>query len=243
MNPPPLLSIVTITKADPDGLRTTMDALTRWTALDWVEHFVISPDELPQFSGSTLVRDQGQGRSQAFNLGVGRSRGTWIWFVNGGDAPDGNLQPDWLRTLLEATDADIIAGSIRYLPSGKVKGPPPIDRLFPLRHCWPQHPGTLVRKRALPLEETFSPTYHAAMDFDLWLRLFRQGRRVDCLGVVFAEFAEGGISNSPRGLRTVFREDLKLLLGGAPRAIMHHIAGIVGVFRTLLRAAKRSWRS
>jgi glycosyltransferase involved in cell wall biosynthesis len=86
------LSVVTITKDDAEGWRSTVDSLLplHSSAVAW-EHIVIDGSEPALLADVTpewplvLHRAPPTGIYRAMNLGLERARGDVVWFLNGGD--------------------------------------------------------------------------------------------------------------------------------------------------------------
>jgi putative colanic acid biosynthesis glycosyltransferase len=133
MEPRPLLTIVTVTFDDVDGLRRTLDSLASIArqAGSNLEVLVVDGGSGPEihrvakdFPWAKIRSGRDKGIYDAMNKGLERSRGLFIWFLNGGDecslgaweeiAEPLSLSPDSI--FFAAYDLRIGSRSIRRLP-------------------------------------------------------------------------------------------------------------------------------
>ncbi len=210
-----LLSIVTITKCDPEGCRRTLNSTAILRAEACVEHVVVDGDggaEAEAVSaGCRWIRQSGTGIAAAFNEGLAATRGEWVWFLNGGDRAHESLDSAWLLGLLQRTLAEVFVGAIHYDGDEFPRTAPPLSCQWPLHICWVQHPVTLVRRAALQRVGGFDQRYKICMDFDLWQRLLTADPVVDVVAIPFARFDTGGISRRPEHRSQLARENLRVL--------------------------------
>jgi glycosyltransferase involved in cell wall biosynthesis len=202
------LSIITITKDDPAGLARTLASSTGWRSIPGLEQIVVYHGTEPAVADPMIqVRLQtSQGIAGAFNEGLARARGQWIWFLNGGDEVDPNLSPDWLLKLLATSRANVLVGGITYAGEFGVRPHPPVARRWPPVEPWIPHPAALVRRDLFARIGRFDGRYAIAMDYEWWLRALPGDVRVDVLSVPFSLFADGGISQRPEGRSQLVRE-------------------------------------
>lgn len=231
MNRDLLLTIITITKDDALGLARTLDSAAALRDADWVEQIVIDASSVPVVTGDEriqVIRQISTGISGAFNEGLARARGEWVWFLNGGDAIAPDLGRDFLRSLLSMSRANVISGGLIYRSEAEARFHPALLGCWPPYTSWMPHPATLVKRAVFTRVGGFDPRYAIAMDFEWWQRALPEGEGVDLLSVPFAVFAAGGLSQreSEQPLITLERND----------AIRRH--GL-RVWRGWLGAAKR----
>jgi hypothetical protein len=191
------LSLITITKDDPAGLTRTLESAAAWRALPGVEQIVVFAGARPPLPGGAPVvfcPQRATGIADAFNTGLAEAKGTWVWFLNGGDAIHESLDPAWLLALLHASTADIITGDLVYGTEGKPRGHPPLHRQWPPLLTWIPHPSTVVRRSLFDRFGGFAERYSIAMDYEWWLRVLSSEVKMDLVSVPFAVFAPGGIS-------------------------------------------------
>jgi hypothetical protein len=207
------LSIVSVTKDDPPGLSRTLRSTAEWRADSGVEHLVVyagvAPAVLP--AGVRMLGPSADGIAGAFNTGLQAAEGTWVWFLNGGDAAHENLSPAWLRTLLDRTGSDLVVGTIHYDGQLQPHPLPPMRDQWPMLDSWPPHPAVVTRRDALRAIGGFSARYRAGMDFELWQRLLGAGCRADVVAVPFARFDGTGFTSRPENAGLIFRENGEIL--------------------------------
>ena len=211
----PWLTLITVTKDDPDGLART---LTSAAALreHGAEHIVIdgggvepthqtgATDALPH--GVRCIRRPPQGVADAFNAGVAAASGTWVWFLNGGDQIESRLDAVFLSRLLSTTRADVIIGGIVYEGRDAPMVHPSPSRQWPSIASWIPHPASVMRRRLFERFGGFDVRYQIAMDYEWWLRVLGRDVIVDLIEVPFAIFAPGGMSQRPELLSRMKRE-------------------------------------
>lgn len=193
----PLLTLITITKDDPGGLSCTLISAKAWRGVAWVEQIVVDGSARPvevDDQRIVVVHQTSIGIARAFNEGLARARGEWVWFINGGDQIDARLEPAWLKALLDATQADVVIGGTIFPGDVAPRPPPPPKWQWPPFVPWIPHPSTLVRRALFSRFGDFDPTYKIALDFEWWLRSLSEGVAVDQVLVPFAVFAPGGVS-------------------------------------------------
>lgn len=209
-----LLSIVTISKADPEGLARTLTSASDWRALSDIEQIVVYAGAKPAVSdlGPVYLHQQvSTGIAAAFNEGLALARGEWIWFVNGGDAIHENADPAWLLAHLRRTKADLVVGAVQFDGEAEPRPLPGLRDQWPLIACWLPHQATMIRRELLAAAGGFRSRWRVAMDYDLWLRMIAAKTPVDVLSVVLARFATDGISEAPATVALKWREDAAVI--------------------------------
>jgi hypothetical protein len=229
----PLLTIITVTRDDARGLELTLASAARWHNHEKVEHVVVYHGESPAKADKScrLHRQMSHGIAPAFNEGLNIAQGEWVWFLNGGDAVDERLDPDWLISLLGAAAADIIIGGITYSEDGVFRLNPVASDCWPPIKPWIPHPASLIRRGLFGRMGGFDERYTIAMDYEWWLRVYTRGARLDVVSFPFAVFAGGGISQRP--------ESRSRLTAEKNRAIRHHAFRL---WRLWIRGALRLTR-
>jgi glycosyltransferase involved in cell wall biosynthesis len=201
----PWLSIVTVTKDDPQGLARTLASAAGLRARG-AEHVVVdggregsaSDSAAPGLvAGIRVLRRPPQGVADAFNAGLAETTGQWVWFLNGGDQLHPRLDPAFLTELLSATKADVVIGGIAYEGQEARRGHPFPHGQWPSLAPWIPHPASLVRRHLFERFGGFDPRYQIAMDYEWWLRVLGRDVAVDLLDVPFVVFAPGGMSQRP----------------------------------------------
>jgi len=216
----PWLSIVTVTKNDPNGLARTLASAAKLRAAG-AEHVVVDGSDSPSKTSELLKQYQGEvtlysrtprGISDAFNFGLTEVHGEWVLFLNGGDAIHDQLNIGWLHSHLNSTQAGVVTGSVQFDGEGSARPRPHLSYQWPLIACWLSHQATFVRREKLLKVDGFSQRWRIAMDYDLWLRLLRKSTVVDVISVPIARFDVTGISEHPRTRMAARREEARVVL-------------------------------
>ena len=216
---PPKLSVVTVTYNDAAGLRLTLESLgplfEAWPPSEW-EHVVV--DGSPALSRPALgslpagwplvnVAQSPRGVPHAFNQALVVARGTYIWFLNGGDRL---REPPALSRMIGVLDqdraADFIGGGAYLTRDGLALYPTaPRHTLLGniLGRSWICHQAVVYRRAALARVGPFSTAYRAAGDYDYHVRCYVAGLRGRFTADVLVDYDMGGGSND---VVTVFRE-------------------------------------
>jgi glycosyltransferase involved in cell wall biosynthesis len=210
---------VTITYNDASGLGVTLQSLRplcgAWPVPEW-EHVVVdgSPalsrpllDELPSGWPLVHVEQPPRGVTSAFNRARVVATGTYIWFLNGGDAL---RDPTALSRMLGVLDrdraADFVCGGA-YLTRGGFALYPTIPRHTLLANIlgrsWIYHQAVVYRRASLSRVGPFSTAYRTAGDYDYHIRCYVAGLRGKFTDDVLVNYDMGGGSND---VVAVFRE-------------------------------------
>jgi putative colanic acid biosynthesis glycosyltransferase len=218
----PLLTIVTITKSDEDGLFRTISSLKKLKDVN-IELIVVSGDlnnfvsfsELA-FDQIEIINGQSDGIYTAMNVGVAKSKGKYLWFLNGGDE---NLLTTikWLQYINIQQPEKILL--FDYLISTNRKFIPRQSRDIgylwhglPTSHQAIFFPGEAIRNAL------YNSDYKIAGDYELLARLIKLGIQAVQVKKRVASFAVGGTAN----------QNLKLLRKEAAR-VQHDVLGLSAV--------------
>ena len=224
------MSIITISKDDPAGLRLTLDSVR---GLNRVQHILVVQDETGASQalvppGSLLVQDEGQGIAQAFNQGLHHATGEAVIFLNGGDRlVDLTWVERSLVLLAQRPAVDILTADAVF--ESPLIGPyryktAPLSGDHPLRigsgmPC--SHQAMVVRRACFDRVGPFNEAYTVAMDYEWLCRWARQtpqaGRILSVAGppVVRVDGTGLSIQQEPRCLQECFwaLQRHRLLLG------------------------------
>lgn len=202
---PAILDIITVTKDDLEGIAATIASTRKLRNCPGVRQIIIdgSGAELQGKIKGLLAGEeslqyhwqQPGGIAQAFNHGVGSARGSWVWFLNGGDQAHPDLEGRFLLQVLEMSQALIIIGDIIYQPSGRRYRHPPLTALWPPLY-WVPHPSTLMKRELFERYGLFDPDFKIAMDGELWVRFFSKEMVIDLLSIPLCLYDENGVSNT-----------------------------------------------
>lgn len=89
----PLVSVVTISFKDLEGLRRTRQSVEMQSATTQIQHIIVDGGSGPEVEsylasldpGVVWISERDQGRYDAMNKGVSLATGQYVWFMNSGD--------------------------------------------------------------------------------------------------------------------------------------------------------------
>lgn len=216
-----LLTIVTVVRNDPDGLRRTLTSVAaqsvhpdQLVVVDGSDDRDVVSSILATFPGVTAdyAWAKPHGVYAAMNDGLARVTSDYVYFLNAGDvlADDDVLasvagpltaaQPRWAmgRVEFRAADGTVLAQPAWDYPAERAA-------LF-ARGRFPAHQAVVVRTDELRAHGGFDLSYRVAADYASILRLAAAGPPLD-LGCTLAEFTVGGLSTQDwrRGLAEFHR--------------------------------------
>jgi glycosyltransferase involved in cell wall biosynthesis len=167
------VSIVTISKDDPEGLRATIDSVLSQSYGEFELVLVRSGSSqllaLPDDPRLVVQDEPARGISSAFNSGLVHASGEWVQFLNGGDV---FVAPTALGDLIGATGG----GVEMVLSFAKVQG---LDQTIPRRALRPgkdgyhyaSHQASLFRLALFERYGVFSTQTKIRMDLEWLTRL------------------------------------------------------------------------
>jgi hypothetical protein len=262
-----MLSVITITYADPSGLASTVDSLRTLPRGDW-EHIIVdsSPelnrdviDGLPSDWPLVHVPASPRGIYAAMNCGIAAAHGDVLWFLNGGDRLSDPTSVMRARELLDQDlTVDILACGVWRTRGGKrlagergVRAP---DTDF-TKGTNP-HQGMLYRKSVFDDVGVYEESYRIIGDYEHHWRCLLGGVRAKAADVMIADFDIDGINSTghdvwKREIRRLtawlqpqiaperYREHLQRVRWWTALRIMHRVGDRVPRLRAALRPA---WR-
>jgi len=211
----PGLSIITVVKDDPEGLRQTLASIDAQGELD--AEVVIIDGSATAVDDVTLtslpwriVQQVPQGIYPAMNAGLESARGDYVYFLNAGDTFSGSdTLTRILAGLCESPDSVWAFGIVEFHDeSGNPLHEPTWsyaserERLF-ARGVFPAHQGVVARTDALRHLGGFDESYIVAADYKLMLQLSTLASPIRWTWPI-ASFQQGGTSS--QRWRTALRE-------------------------------------
>lgn len=230
-----ILSIITITKDDFQGLASTIKSL------DTLVHNQKKVIDIIVIDGSKksiqiMNRDycmkakvryyyrKPAGVADAFNYGLKKTCSEWVWFLNGGDYYNRNIKIS-IIDYLNSTVADLVIGEVQS--QGKISKRPSLWYAWPPTKNWIPHPSVISRSELIRSAGGFDTSYKAAMDGDIWYKIIKPDIRLDLISIPLSNFSLGGISSNTEIVehemklinKKYFYSNVKYLLGNIYRYI------------------------
>ena len=174
-----MISIVTITYNDFEGLKRTLNSIPDY---DFIESVIInggsdiSTLEYLKSRRGNAISEKDKGIADAFNKGFKNSSGDSIMFLNSGDEL---IDPIYLKSaddiLRKNNKVDFVHSNILLIDSGGTElfMRPALCNLG--RGLPYLHPTMIVRKSVFNIVGEFNKNYKIAMDFDFIARLVKSG--------------------------------------------------------------------
>lgn len=195
-----MISIVTVSYRDLDGLRRTANSLMSQTsrAFEWIVVDGGSGCEVVKFLEDSalapkFVSERDSGIYDAMGKGVGMCTGDWIWFLNSGDIAASGDVVRLIGSHLDSADVLFFDCDL-LLPSGKLlarRARP----LYPFVYYGvPANQQATVYRRSLLVPELFFHSFKICGDFYLIARLAAGGASAKVVNERVAVFELGGVS-------------------------------------------------
>ncbi|MBM1817359.1 glycosyltransferase [Pseudosulfitobacter pseudonitzschiae] len=200
----PLISVVSITLNDRDGLWRTVESLQSQTDAPSYEHIVV--DGVSDYDvagllaemGSTAQLHQGsdKGLYDAMNIGTGLAHGGYLIYLNSGDTLAGPEVLSEVGTVLTSERPDFLYGDSleRQLDGEDVFKIAHSHNSAPVRMF--THHQSMIFRRAIVSDAglRYDLAYPIAADYDFTLRFLKQANRIVRFPGVIANFSAGGVS-------------------------------------------------
>lgn len=201
-----LLDIITITKDDFAGLKKTVESTSRLRNDSRVRQLVIDSSSMENSekvkelllneNNTVYLWQEPAGISSAFNLGIENSKADWLWFLNGGDAVNPELNINNFLYLLSNMRSDAAIFQVSNSQSGETARHPQMWALWPPLLSWIPHPCALTRRELYDKYGKFDVKLKTAMDYEFWVRCFARDVVVDLVSISVSIFDQTGISYS-----------------------------------------------
>lgn len=200
----PLISVISVTLNDRDGLRRTVESLQLQTCAPSYEHIIV--DGVSDYDVAGLLAELGsnarlhQGRDKglydAMNTGTELARGVYLIYLNGGDTLAGPEVLSKVGAVLTSAWPDFLYGDSleRQLDEESVIKIAHSHKSAPARMF--THHQSMIFRRAIVLDTglRYDLAYPIAADYDFTLRFLERAIRIVHFPGVIANFSAGGIS-------------------------------------------------
>lgn len=210
MEKQPLLSIVTVCYNSEKTIERTFKSILNQTFTDY-EYVIVdggSKDSTlditkkyePLFGGKMKWKSEpDKGIYDAFNKGIERSKGQYVWIVNSDDYIQLNALNLVKDLIITNNYPDIISGVVRFVRDGELIKRWSYDsvsseREYKKKRLGVAHPATIVKKSAYEKWGNYDPDLFIAGDMD-WFLTAKENKAI----IVFStkdltNWSEGGIS-------------------------------------------------
>jgi len=212
------LSIVTITKNNPEGMLKTLNSIPDDHS-DYLQYIVVDGDIKNRnfYSAERLKKidllliGQDVGISDAFNKGITEAKGDYILLLNSGDKL---VSHESLLNAIEYLEdgSDIICFGIIIESSGIVIPSPFTRESAP-------HQGMCVGQKVYKLIGGYSISLKLRMDYEFIKRAISRGIIFRYSKIILSEYELGGVSNLLTNRQTFYQESVSvdILYEGIPR--------------------------
>jgi glycosyltransferase involved in cell wall biosynthesis len=217
----PKLSIITINLNNQEGLRKTIESVTRQTS-DSYEYIVIdgassdaSADVIKSFDKHIhfWISEPDSGIYNAMNKGIKAAKGRYLLFLNSGDWLFNN---QGIETVLELIDpaADVCSADIYHADGNSLSlhpCPPRADFHYLFNYSLP-HPSSLIRRSLFDEFGLYNENNEIASDWEFFfITLIMQGRKYQKIPYTLSVFNLSGVSNSA-SMEAIIKKERKAIL-------------------------------
>lgn len=205
----PLVSIITISKNDPENIKRTLKSVADQD-YKYIEHIIINGGkqiELELAENVLLLNEPDAGISDAFNKGVVAAVGDIICILNAGDTYPNTAITKVVDQFKQNPKLEILCASAAFQDFE--------DQVFLRKSAHKKlnlymsvvHPATFVLKKVYQEIGLFDLTYDLAMDYEFLLRARNNQIKFKSVDEVLVSFYSGG--QSDRRWRQAFAESLR----------------------------------
>jgi putative colanic acid biosynthesis glycosyltransferase len=224
----PILSVVTITRNDPIGLRRTIQSL-RNISHEFIQVVIVDGSDISSIDSSNplehfgfhnlhIIREPDQGIYDAMNKGLKCANGKFVWFLNGGDI---NLLKS-IRFLLEYISDEplpVLLGGYRIVKRGLTLIRKP-SKLSKLNHGLPTSHQAIFYPSDAFKEIGFDLRYKMCADYASLATFHVKGQKFQFLNKVVAEFNLDGYSGQYQTLLRSEAREIQENILGLPRRLI-----------------------
>jgi glycosyltransferase involved in cell wall biosynthesis len=202
-----LISIVTISRNDFQGLLKTLDSV-KGQDYEYIEHIIVDGDsndgtrEILQSYQHTknfsYVSEPDNGISSAFNKGIDRSSGDLIFFLNSGDLFFSNTIVSQVVNSYLKYKWQCAVGSRIVTVKGKevIYNPPKLSSNFLKYFMFLPHQAFFC-ETSLHKNYRFDESIKTSMDYDIFIRML-QGVAIFYMSIIVAKCEPGGVSSQSK---------------------------------------------
>lgn len=209
----PLLSIITVTRNNLEGIKKTAASIQIQTLRDRIEWVVIdglSSDGTPAYlkenttPTDTWISEKDAGLYDAMNKGIRMAKGEFLWFLNAGDELFAHNSVALLQHYMETFDL-LYGETMLTTPKGKKLGtrselttrklPAQLGPKTLLGGMLINHQSVIVRKKFCP---SFNLVYPIAADYDWLCTLLAQPIKSKNTLLIHSNFELGGLSSQKK---------------------------------------------
>ena len=219
MNSHRLITVITVCYNSERAIKRTIDSVINQTAREKVEFIIIdgnSNDATLDIIKKIHIENKGLGNFilkseadagvyDAMNKGATLATGEWILYLNSGDIfHDSKIIEDFIQHL-EDIDAMVVYGDTIYKngkkefyhKSGQAK-----NLTYKKPFC---HQSVFVRTE-IQNKYKFNCKYRIQADYDMFLRIYLDGLKIERWNRIISIFAQDGISSDPQNYGIVYKE-------------------------------------
>ena len=198
-NPTPLLSIVTITYNNLEGLQKTAQSITAQTCdnYEWIIIDGNSDDGTVQFletvKADISISEPDHGIYDAMNKGLAQATGQYSLFLNAGDVLENQHTLQEIKERIEHKKYDFIYGDSAEEISGKIT----FKRSRPhtkINQGMFTHHQAMIYNISIIQKIKYDTQYKIAADYDLTWKAIKQSKEFLYLPFPMCVFEAGGVS-------------------------------------------------
>ncbi len=201
----PIISIITVTKNNATGLKSTarsIDVQQNPARYEWIVIDGASTDHtadiLNDFAhlNPIIISEPDHGIYDAMNKGIDRARGRYLWFMNAGDClSDAYTLRDIAREIQNNLAPEFIHADARE--DGFIKKSRPL-----YRYPWGQitHHQAMLYRRSTVADLRYDTDYTISADYAFTLEMIARAVRSHHMERVICDYQTGGISQTQAAL-------------------------------------------
>lgn len=202
----PLFSIITVTRDDLRGLCATAASVNAqsFKDIEWIVVDGASTDGTGEWliqSGAKFISEPDRGIYDAMNKGISMASGTYLIFLNAGDAFAGPAVLDVVaRAIISQKNApDFIYGHSLEFTGGTTHRKPARGHGTINFGMFTHHQSMMYRRAAIG-DMRYDDTYKISADYEFTARILKNAHAVLYCPMAICVFEGGGVSQQKSGL-------------------------------------------